>query len=129
MFKVGDIVRPTKDSPYGPDSGSAWAYPGKVESTSAAGSVIRMLEGPMKGREGGFHIKDLELVDVNKPLSDQELADKYRVLRKEALEISTELKNRGYTMKYSYLKGGVESYVHDDVVFSIIKTETKEVIL
>lgn len=128
MFKVGDIVQHKAGTPYHKDS--IWGYEGKVISFNPEGdiTVLSMLDGPRKNVTGGFLTNELELVDVNKSLSDQELADKYRRLREEAKQVGVELINRGYEAQ----RNDGWSWVHLGVInseYRFTKTETTTVTL
>lgn len=128
MFKVGDIVQHKAGTPYHNDS--IWGYEGKVISFNPEGdiTVLSMLDGPRKNVTGGFLTNELELVDVNKSLSDNELADKYRRLRQEARDTAEELKNRGYATEFlSSVGWRVMQLISQD--FRFTKTETVTVIL
>ncbi len=129
MLKVGDIVRHKAGTAYYGDA--IWGFQGQIELFTPHGgtAVIRMLDGPQQGRSGGFNTCDLELVDVNKSLSDQELADKYRKLRSESTDIADELTRRGYTSQYNPMNQGWFNFQprtkHDEYRF----IKMKEIVL
>lgn len=134
MFKVGDTVRCKESSLWGTE-GSAngkrcdvWGGDMVVTRILPDGWIMALGNC---ATAGAFSPDTLELVDVNKSLSDQELADKYRALRQEATAIAQELVKRGYGHEiksngdYSWAK--ISASVTTQYRF--IKTETKETIL
>lgn len=101
-MKIGDIVQVKPESPWGQADrnlvSSYWNYPAEVISISKYDDslTVEILEGPYKGRQGGFRPDHLQLVDVNKSLTDEQLADKYRKVREESRAIFLALQGRGY---------------------------------
>lgn len=137
-FKVGDLVRfnKTAGEVSAPDAGWYREHKDQIATVTREenGSKISLVTVRWQGEEGtiGYFSKRFEL--VSSPLTDEELAAKYREHRSEAYRLFNELKVRGYTCAASGSlitdKYGPEveiwKYIEEEVVVTQKKQVKKE---